>query len=187
MMKLSFNRETLEEYNKYYFEQHPRASRIPLEHPYHASINEWMIMRRPMMNALKQKWKAFTVWFIENQGLSNLHIEKCELHFVTYYYTNRRHDVDNSVPKFIIDGLCESGFIIDDDHLHITKLTLECGVDIENPRTEIYVNILEGEKGNGNKKEENNKVPEGSGAPRKRGEKDNLRRAGVRDRDKTGA
>lgn len=106
-------------------------------------------MKRPMMNALKQKWKDFICWFIDNQGYSNLYIKKCEMKFVTYYKTNRRHDIDNGTPKFLLDGLSESGFIIDDDSKHITKLTMECYVDKENPRTEITVNILiKGDKRN---------------------------------------
>lgn len=96
-------------------------------------------MKRPMMNALKQKWKDFIVFFIENQGYSNLHIEKCEMVFTTYFKTNRRHDVDNTSPKFILDGLADSGFILDDDSKHLTSLTLKCDVDKENPRTEIEV------------------------------------------------
>lgn len=51
---------TLEEYEKYYFEQHPRASKKPIDKPRHPLMNQWMIMKRPMMNALKQKWKDFT-------------------------------------------------------------------------------------------------------------------------------
>lgn len=100
-------------------------------------------MKRPMMNALKQKYKDFIVWFIERQGYTNLHIEKCEMEFITYYKTNRRHDVDNTTPKFILDGFAESGFLVDDDWLHLCQLTLKCGVDINNPRTEINVYIKE--------------------------------------------
>lgn len=96
-------------------------------------------MKRPMMNTLKQKWKEFTKWIVENQGYSNLHIERCEMKFVTYYKTNRRHDVDAACPKFILDGFAESGFIIDDDSKHLTSLILECYVDKDNPRTEIEV------------------------------------------------
>ena len=94
-----------------------------------------------MMNALKQKWKDFICWFIDNQGYSNLHIDKCEMKFVTYYKTNRKHDIDNSIGKFIIDGFVESGFIVDDNSEHITSLTLECYVDKDNPRTEIEVSV----------------------------------------------
>lgn len=100
-----------------------------------------MIMKRPMMNALKQRWKDFICYFIDSQGYSNLHIEKCDIHVKTFYKTNRRHDVDNSVIKFILDGLAESGFIIDDDSKHVTSLLLECFVDKDNPRTEIEVII----------------------------------------------
>ncbi len=141
-IKLVIDNSVLEAYEKHYFSIHTKAKKKPIEHPYHESINVWMIMKRPMMNALKRRWKDFIVWFIDNQGYSNLHIDKCELSFVTYYQTHRRHDVDNSIPKFLIDGLIESGFIIDDDSKHISKVTLECSVDTDNPRTEIFVDIV---------------------------------------------
>ena len=60
----------------------------------------------------------------------------------TYYKTNRRHDVDNSIIKFILDGFSESGFIVDDDSEHVKSLLLECYVDKTNPRTEITINII---------------------------------------------
>ena len=99
-------------------------------------------MKRPMMNALKQKWKDFMVWFIEYSGYSNLGIENCTMEFTTYFKTKIRHDTDNTTPKFILDGLAESGFIVDDDSKHLTSLTLKCEYDKENPRTEIEVKIL---------------------------------------------
>lgn len=142
-IKLLIDEDVLREYEQYYFSIHTKAKKKPIANPYHESINVWMIMKRPMMNALKQRWKDFIVWFIENQGYSNLHIEKCELSFITYYSTHRRHDVDNSNPKFLIDGLVESGFIVDDSSDHITKIMLECSVDTDRPRTEIFVNILD--------------------------------------------
>ena len=142
-IKLVIDEDVLREYEEYYFSIHPKAKKKPIVNPYHESINVWMIMKRPMMNALKQRWKDFIVWFIDNQGYSNLHIEKCELSFITYYSTHRRHDVDNSNPKFLIDGLVESGFIVDDSSDHITKIMLECSVDTDRPRTEIFVNILD--------------------------------------------
>jgi hypothetical protein len=138
-LKLVITNDTLIEYEKVYFKKHDRAKKKPIEHPYHPSINQWMIMKRPMMNALKQKWKDFIIWFVENKGYTNLHIEKCEITFTTYYSTNRRHDIDNSTPKFILDGFSESGLIADDDSTHLYKLTLQCGVDKDNPRTEIEI------------------------------------------------
>lgn len=103
-------------------------------------------MKRAPMNALKQRWKDFIVWFIDNQGYSNLRIEKCDLSFSTYYPNHRRHDVDNSCPKFILDGLVESGFIVDDDSEHISKLTMRCFVDTKHPRTVIDVYIKQDKK-----------------------------------------
>ena len=141
-IELVITNQTLADYEKYYFKHHPRAKKRPIDNPYHPSINQWMIMKRPMMNALKQKWKDLLRWFVEEQGYTNLHIEKCEISQKVYYPNNRRHDVDNSVPKFILDGLVESGMIVDDDSKHITKLTLECDTDTEHPRTELHIKIL---------------------------------------------
>lgn len=131
------------DYEKFYFKQHPKAYKKPIDNPHHPLMNQWMIMKRPMMNSLKQKWKDFIKWLIENQGYSNLLIEKCEMIFTTYYKTNRRHDVDAACPKFILDGFAESGFIIDDDCNHVISLLLKCYVDKENPRTEIKVIIYD--------------------------------------------
>lgn len=141
ILKLVIDNNTLEKYEEHYFKLHPRASKKPIDNPYHPTINTWMIMKRPMMNALKQKWKDFVVWYIKNLGYENLMIEKCKMKFVTYYKNNRRHDCDNGCPKFLLDGFSEAGFIIDDDSKHVTSLTLECGVDKDNPRTEIEVYI----------------------------------------------
>ena len=133
----------LAEYEKHYFSIHPKAHKKPIAHPYHESINVWMIMKRPMMNALKQKWKDFIVWFVDNQGYTNLRIDKCEIEQTVYYPNNRRHDTDNSVPKFILDGLVQSGMIIDDDSSHIIKLQLKCKTDVKHPRTELLIKTKE--------------------------------------------
>lgn len=136
---MTIDNSVLERYNTFYFTEHPKAHKKPIPHPYHESINIWMIMRRPMMNALKQKWKNFIKWYVGEQGYANLRIEKCEIEQVVYYPNNRRHDADNSVPKFILDGFVDSGMIVDDDSEHITKLTLACRVDVANPRTELKI------------------------------------------------
>lgn len=141
-IKLVIDENALKLYNTYYFTLHSKAHKEPIPHPYHESINVWMIMKRPMMNALKQKWKDFICWFVKIKGYSNLHIEKCEIYQTVYYPNNRRHDPDNSVPKFILDGLVQSGMLADDDNKHIEKLTLECRVDTEYPRTEIVLRLI---------------------------------------------
>lgn len=138
-----FDNRTLDRYCEHYFSIHTRAKKRPIAHPYHESINTWMIMKRPMMNALKQKWKDFIEWFVIDEGYANLRIQKCELIVTAYYPNERRHDVDNSVPKFILDGFVQSGMIVDDDSLHLTSLTLKCGIDVERPRTELLFKIYE--------------------------------------------
>lgn len=95
------------------------------------------------MNATKQKWKEFIVWLVGQQGYANLRIERCDIEVRTFYYTNRPHDCDNSVPKFILDGLVESGMLVGDDHRHLLSLKLECFVDVKRPRTEIDIIIKE--------------------------------------------
>ena len=142
-IRLTIDDKVLEEYSSYYFSIHKKAQKKPIKQPYHESINVWMIMKRPMMNALKQRWKDFMVWFVNNRGYANLRIEPCELCFSTYYPNHRRHDPDNSAPKFILDGMVESGLLVDDDSTHIKKLTLQCFVDEERPRTEITIKIKE--------------------------------------------
>lgn len=142
-ISLVIDNKVLDRYNQHYFDLHPRATVPPMKHPYHESINVWMILRRPAMNALKQKWKDFIKWFVEEQGYANLHIDKCEISQTIYYPTNRRHDVDNTTPKFVLDGLVDSGMVIDDSSKHITKLTLQCGVDSNRPRTVLKIKILD--------------------------------------------
>lgn len=138
---LVIDREALEAYERVYFERHPRAHKKPIANPYHESMNQWMIMKRPMMNAIKQRWKEFMVFFVRNSEYKDLHIEECSVRFTTYYKSSNRHDIDNGCPKFILDGLCESGLIVDDDSKHITCLTMQCYTDTANPRTEIEIDV----------------------------------------------
>ena len=91
------------------------------------------------MNALKQKWKDFTIWLVRKNGLENLKLESFAIKFVTYMPTKRRIDPDNTVPKFILDGFTESGFIMDDDSTHLKSLELCAEYDKNDPRTEIFI------------------------------------------------
>ena len=143
IIKLIIDNDVLKRYEDYYFALHPRAKKSPIKKPYHESINEWMIMRRMEMNALKQRWKDFIKWFVKEQGYENLSIEKCAITQTVYFPSNRRHDIDNTIPKFILDGLVESGMIVDDDSRHVTSLTMKCRYDKGNPRTELEITECE--------------------------------------------
>ena len=89
------------------------------------------------MNALKQRWCKFVVWWMDYEGLLNKGLNNFDMVVTTYFESKRRVDCDNTTPKFINDGLSESGFIVDDDSKHLHSLTLKTGYDKDNPRTEI--------------------------------------------------
>lgn len=140
-IKLIIDNDTLHKYEDYYFDAYPRRKKSPITQPYHESINKWMIMKRQRMNALKQNWKSFICWLVKDSGYEGMLIDKCEVWQKVYFPTTRRADIDNTVPKFILDGLVESGMVVDDSYLHITKLVLEAGYDNERPRTELTIKI----------------------------------------------
>ena len=138
-IKLVLDNDVLEKYNQHYFLMHPKAKKKPIEHPYHPSINTWCILPRIQMNALKQKWKEFICWWIESLNYRDMKLDSFDITITVFFNTKRRHDVDNQVPKFILDGFSESGFIVDDDEKHLHSLTLKTDYDKENPRTEIEI------------------------------------------------
>lgn len=139
VLTITIDNGVLDRYADHYFEQHPRARKKPIPHPYHESINKWMIMKRVQMNALKQKWKEFIIWLANDAGCADKMIEHCVIRQTAFYPTKSRHDTDNSVPKFILDGLVEGHVIIDDDIKCVEELRLRCGIDKYNPRTIIEI------------------------------------------------
>lgn len=142
MITLILDNDTLERYNAHYFSLHPRAEKVPIAKPYHPSINTWFTMKRPQMNALKQKWKDFVMWWVEEQGCQGKLLDRFSMTITIYFPTRMRHDLDNQTPKFILDGFTEAGFIVDDDEKHLTSLTLKSGYDKDNPRTVIEIEEL---------------------------------------------
>ena len=69
IIKLTLDQTVLDKYNKYYFLEHPKAKKVPIEHPWHPSINVWCILPRIQMNALKQKWKDFVKFWMKLEKL----------------------------------------------------------------------------------------------------------------------
>lgn len=138
-IKLVLDQAILDKYTKYYFVKHPRAKKVPIEKPRHPSINQWCILPRPQMNALKQKWKDFGCFWIKYLGYENMKLDDLDVISTTYFESNRRHDVDNTVFKFLADSWTEAGFIVDDDEKHLHSLTLRTGYDKNNPRTEFDI------------------------------------------------
>ena len=64
-----------------------------------------------------------------------------------YNETNRRRDLDNQATS-ILDALTKSGAIVDDCSKYLKGLYIEFGgIDKNNPRAEIAIEITEGEGG----------------------------------------
>lgn len=133
------NEETLEEYLKEYFKKYPRRTKRPIDRPTIPSINTWFILERPQMNDLKQRWKDYTIWLSEKQGLAGLKIESCKITIKMFMPTKRRADTDNYTPKFVFDGLTECGVIIDDSYFYVNPLVIELGYDKNNEHMEIVI------------------------------------------------
>ena len=140
---ITIDNEVLDLYAKHYFIVHPKARKKPIEKPY-LSLNTWMILPRQQMNALKQKWKDFIVWYINQLGLQDKHLKLFDVEERVYMPTQRRSDPDNFVPKFVLDGFTESGFIVDDDGKHLQRLSISTHYDKEHPRTEFVVTEING-------------------------------------------
>lgn len=130
-------------YNDNYFKNHPRARKPPIKSPVCESFNTFIVKGRMAQNTLKQHWKDFIVSYMKDLGYDDLNIKECEVSFTTYYKNKNRHDIDNSMisPKLIFDGLVEANVLVDDDSTHVQKLTMQCGYDKYNPRTEIHIDI----------------------------------------------
>jgi hypothetical protein len=130
---------TVNRYNTHYFMKHPYRKKIPITSPIHPSLNKWTNMKKEAKNDLKQKWDDFTIWFINDLGLANKQIEKCEITVINYFKDKRVRDLDNVTIKFFQDGFVNSGFIVKDDYLHIESLTLRGRVDKNHCRTEFHI------------------------------------------------
>lgn len=138
---ISITPEWVEKFEEEYFRVHRQAKKRPIGSPYHPSLNSWIALTRLQKNKLKQNWKDFIVFIMDESGLSDKQVDVCTIECITYYKTNRGHDVDNSVPKFILDGLTASGFLIDDNYKHIAELTMSVDIDKDNPRTDLIINV----------------------------------------------
>lgn len=138
-IKITIDQALIDIYNSYYFKKYPARRKPPIDRPIHPSLNIWSTMTSLSRNGLKQKWREFVLWFIEELQIKNRNINTFDIEVTTYMPTRRRSDPDNFVPKFILDGLVEGGVIQDDDGKHLKHLILSTDYDKENPRTEIKI------------------------------------------------
>ena len=138
-IKIEITKELVDKYTAHYFSLHPKAHKPPITGPTHPSINQWMILQRQAMNTMKQKWKDFSSWVVNYYGYNDYNIDCCRIEVTTFYGRKIRHDADNYVPKFILDGFVDANLLVDDADTNIRSLTLKCRYDKANPRTEILI------------------------------------------------
>lgn len=141
-LKIVIDNESVERYNAEYFADHPRARKARIKSPQHPSLNDYYKSNFQSANNLKQAWKDFIKWRLYELGLHGRMIKKCRITYTTYFKIDRRHDLDNISPKFILDGFVDAGLLEDDDYKHLECLTIKCGIDRDNPRMEFLIDIL---------------------------------------------
>lgn len=128
---------SLAKYKEYYFKKYPNRKTFLIDSPLHPSMNKWVRLQGFKQNALKQAWKEYVMWLVEEHGYTNLMVEKCRCEARFYRPTKRRYDLDNLSLKFFLDGVVESNMIIDDSIEYLNPLVLWGSYDKEHPRMEI--------------------------------------------------
>jgi len=113
---ITLDKNTLDEYNKYYFAKYPRRKVAPIKKPIPPSLNEYISMIRMAQNTLKGKYKEFSIWLAEHYKINNLSLDNATITYTFYFKTHIRHDFDNLMltPKLINDGLVEAKVFKDD-------------------------------------------------------------------------
>ena len=95
IVKLILDMDVVNRYDEHYFKQHPKAKKKPIEHPYHPSLNVYCIKPRIQMNAMKQQWKDFIIFWIKELGYENKKLDDVKIVYDIYHPTKRRTDPDN--------------------------------------------------------------------------------------------
>lgn len=134
-----FDNSMIELWRKEYFKRYPKRKKFPIVDGRHPSINKWSIMPRISCNSLKQNWKEFTMFVVQQHGYENLNIEKCEVEMIIHIPTKRRCDSDNYTPKMIFDGFTEAKLWIDDSFDVVKRLITSGIYDKGNPATEFVI------------------------------------------------
>lgn len=89
---------------------------------------------------LKQEWKDLVSQLCRPRPKTPLPYAMVTLEY--YFKDRKRRDPDNYSGKMILDGLTESGIIVDDSFHHI-DLQIRGRVDKKHPRTEITIQGVE--------------------------------------------
>jgi len=138
---LTIDQELIDLYHECYFETYPRRKVKPIKGVFPPSLNAFIAMKRMVQNSVKQKYKEFAKWMSSFYGIENLNMTNVEMEYTFYFGDNRRRDMDNMImtPKFINDGLVDSGVMVDDDGKHLYIHIKPFEYDRNHPRLEIVL------------------------------------------------
>ena len=106
------------------------------------SLNKWSRMHWAKAAEIKKRWEA-NVYYSAYGQRPKTPYKKAKITITYFFKTRQRHDLDNYVPKFILDGLVKAHIILDDraECIGMTELIQE--YDKENPRIEIIIQEVE--------------------------------------------
>jgi hypothetical protein len=140
-IKIVIDKNIVKEYCKYYFQKYPKRKAVPIDKPIPPSLNRFIAMKRMMQNALKQKYKEFSIWLASYYSVANLNLDKAKMTLTFYFADHRRRDFDNLclTLKLLNDGFVESKFLTDDNGENLMVAFKPFEYDKLNPRVEIMV------------------------------------------------
>ena len=143
IITITIDDEELQDYYNYYFRKYPKRRKKYIDKPVPPSLNVWTPMKRMQKNELKQHWNNFMVWLIQKYEIDNMKIQRCNITYIYTFPTKHRRDTDNYTPKFINDGLVNSGFLQDDSYFNIEVAKFLGKYEKGVYQTDIIVEILE--------------------------------------------
>ena len=143
--KIVIDQQVVDEYNTYYFEEHPRARKKPIERPELTSMNQILILKRPQVVAWKSKMHEFGLFLVNKYGYENLMLDNYELEVRIYRGNKHRADIDNSLCglKGILDPLVDAKMLSDDSYFYMKRLVGSMEYDKDNPRVELIFKVIE--------------------------------------------
>ena len=87
----------------------------------------------------KKSYEALVLQAVKASGWNSPPLNKSRVEICYHFPDDRRRDPDNYSGKFILDGLKNSGVIMDDSFNHI-ELVLRAGLKSKtNSRVEVYI------------------------------------------------
>jgi hypothetical protein len=120
-IEIIITQKDVDDYNKRYFDLHPRAKKKRIDGPYHPTLNWYMTANNKSVNNKKQDWKDFILFILRNRNLLDYAIKKCKIEYRTLFEDRHKRDLDNITPKFIFDGLVEGNFIVAERHYPLCR------------------------------------------------------------------